>query len=58
MAAVAVPFAPAPLALGVVADALFVEAARKALPGLVAAAASPAEAAEAVRTRWPALVPS
>ena len=49
---------PAPLALGVVADALFVEAAKKALPGLVAAAASPAEAVEAVRTRWPALVPS
>ena len=47
---------PAPLALGAVADALFVEAARKALPGLVAAAASPAEAVEAVRTRWPALV--
>ena len=48
----------APLALGAVADALFVEAARKALPGLVTAAASPAEAVEAVRTRWPALVPS
>ena len=49
---------PAPLALGAVADALFVEAARKAMPGLVTAAASPAEAVEAVRTRWPALVPS
>ena len=43
-------------ACGAVADALFFEAAQKALPSLLDASASPVEALEAVRTRWPALV--